>query len=275
MSASNTYPQTKGRRRGRALGIAAAGVLVVAAAGAGGLAYGVAQAQGPINAAKAYCTDLKTQNYTAAYSLLSSGYQSQVTRSDYLGDAALHDQLDGKVVDCGQPHSGTFTWNLETSGAQSLDVKITRTKQADGTISLVKQGDSWKVDAIADALQGTDLGGYKLAQTFCTDFLAGNYAAAYQLFSAKGQQNYGSEQQFAAAFQGAFSNGVSLAQCAPDLTTYTVTSPSAQVTLKLAISEATSLGTTTFPLPNGATLKLVKVSGTWKVDELNLNVPNA
>ena len=273
MSNPETAPK---RRRGRALGITATVVLVLAAVGGGGFVYGTAQAQGPINAAKAYCADLKSQNYAAAYGLLSTAYQSQITQADYVADARLHDQVDGKVSDCGQPHSGTFTWNLGES-PQSLQVEITRQtlkSQLVGAVKLVKQGDNWKVDAIADSLKGTDFGAYHVAQAFCTDFLAANYAAAYQLFSANGQQNYGSEQQFETAFKGTFSNGISLAQCEPDITSYTVTAPSAQINLKLSVTVTTSVSTTTFPLPDGATLKFVLQSGTWKVDTLNLNIAN-
>ena len=78
------------------------------------------------------------------------------------------------------------------------------------------------------------------------------------MFSANGQQNYGSEQQFETAFKGTFSNGLSLAQCQPDITTYTVTGTAAQINLKLSVSETTSPGTDTFPLPGGATLKFVR-----------------
>ncbi len=275
MSTPDSHPR---RGRGRALRNTAVGVLAIAVLSAGGLVYGVKQAQGPISAVQAYCADLKTQNYDAAYGLLSTGYQSQVTETDYVADAKLHDQIDGKISDCGQPHKGNFTWNLGES-PQSLDTQIKRETSAGahegtGSVSLVKQGGNWKIDAVADSLQGTDLRPYRLSQTFCTDFLAGNYAAAYQLFSANGQQNYGNEQQFETAFKGAFTNGLALAQCQPDITTYSVASPAAQINAKLSVSETTSAGTDTFPLPGGATLKFVLESGAWKVDSLNLNISN-
>jgi hypothetical protein len=277
MSISGSPP----RRRGRALRNTAIGVLVLAALGGGGLVYGIQQAKGPIGAVQAYCADLKAQSYDTAYGLLSTGYQSRVNETDYIADAKLHDQIDGDVTTCGQPHNSNsaFTWNLGES-PQSLDTQIKREnssgpKDSTGSISLVKQGDTWKIDVVADSLQGTDLRPYHLSQTFCADFLAGNYAAAYQLFSAKGQQNYGSEQQFETAFRGTFTNGLALAQCQPDLTTYTVVSPSAQINAKLSVSETTSAGTDTFPLPGGATLRFVLENGAWKVDSLNLNISNA
>lgn len=279
MSTPNTNPQPAGRRRGRALGIAAASVLALAAVGGGGLVYGISQAQGPIDTAKAYCADLKAQKYDDAYALLSSGYQARESKTDFETDSQLHDQIDGKVVDCGQPNNGNFTWSLGNTSTQALDTQIKRENNSStagtGKITLVKQGDSWKVDSLADSLQGTDLGGYKVSKSFCADFVAKDYAGAYGLLSAKGQQNYGSEAQFESAFSGTFTNGLSLTQCDPDITTYKVTSPSAQITAKLSLTFTTSAGTSNIPLPNGATLRLAQNNGIWQVDELDLNIPNA
>jgi hypothetical protein len=274
MAMPGTSRRPAKRRLGRGLAVATISLLALAALGGGVLIYGINQAQGPINAAKAFCNDLKTQSYAAAYALLSSGYQSRVSKDQFITEAKLHDQIDKPIADCGQPNTGVFTFSLGTSNTQRLNVLITReSSKVNGSISLVKQGNDWKVDSIDAALLGTDLGALQVAQAFCTDFLAGDYASAYGLFSAKAQQNYGSEQQFESTFKNGFSGPLKLTACAPDITKYSVNSPSAQVPLKAAVTLTTSAGADTIPIPG--TLKCILVSGTWKIDELDLNVPSA
>jgi hypothetical protein len=266
----------KRRHLGRGLAIGTISLLALAAIGGGVLAYGINQAQGPINAVKAFCNDLKSQSYDAAYALLSNSYQTRLPKTQFLTEAALHDQIDGKVNTCGQPNQGVFTFSLGNVNAERLDDSFTReSKSFAGSISLVKQGSDWKVDSIDSALQGTDLGALQVAQVFCADFVAANYASAYGLLSPKAQQNYGSKQQFVTTFTNAFSGPYKLSDCAPDVTTYRVTSPSAQVTLKADVTVTTSAGSDKIPISPSPALKLVLASGTWQVDELDLSSPGA
>jgi hypothetical protein len=266
----------KQRRLGRSLATASVSLLALAAIGGGVLVYGINQAQGPINAAQAFCNDLKSQSYDAAYNLLSSSYQARLPQAQFLTEARLHDQIDGKVNTCGQPNKGTFTFSLGNTNTERLNDTFTReSKSFAGAISLVKQGSDWKVDGIDASLQGTDLGAFQVSQAFCADFVAANYASAYGLLSVKAQQNYGSQQQFVTTFTSAFSGPYKLTDCAPDVSTYAVTTPSAQVTLKADVTVTTSAGSDKIPISPSPALKLVLASGTWKVDELDLTIPSA
>ena len=81
--------------------------------------YQTSEAAKPVAVANAFCQDMKTQNYTGAYSLLSSAYKADVSQADYIQANQLHDQLDGKIKDCGVAgtSSSGFSFTINNTAA--------------------------------------------------------------------------------------------------------------------------------------------------------------
>jgi len=254
------------------IGVAVA--LVVAGGVVAGLSYrAYQQARQPVDAAQQFCADLEAQRYADAYGLLSSAYQARVPESQFVATAKLHDTVDGKVAGCSLPRV-EFGLNLTLSAPTTADLaaQMTRGQQDfEGAISLVKQGDAWKVSDIAPALQGSDVGALAVGQAFCAALVAGDYHTAYAQLSPK-KQAQASEKDFTNSFRSELSGDLKLTACTPDVTTYQVTGPLAkeQVTLQVAIT--TALGTQTVSMP--VTLQYAQVSGAWKIDDFLVNIPN-
>ena len=230
--------------------------------------YQTAQAElRPAQAAQTFCDDLQAQNYTAAYALLSSGYQSSVTRDQFIQSSTLQNKVDGKIKGC--PTASGNVIDLSFSAPKdhvAFLVTILRNKSFSGHIALVQQGGVWKVDAIEQSLAGTNLGPLLVANTFCSAISKGDYAAAYATLSSR-QQSLATEQQFAQQFGSAFGGAVKLSSCTMNYTTYAVQATAASVTTTLNLtiaSQTTNVATTfTFRLENGQ----------WKLDEFTPQTP--
>jgi hypothetical protein len=69
-----------------------------------------------------FCTAFQTQDYTTAYSYLSSSLQQQVSQSQFTQDNQNHDNTLGSVTQC----SAQGLPNITASGA-SISVIVTRT----------------------------------------------------------------------------------------------------------------------------------------------------
>lgn len=242
---------------------------------AGGVVYAVGQnaLQEPMNTANAFCNDLKAQKYSDAYSLLSPGYQARVSSKDFAQISQLHDQLDGKVKQCGLAglqNNGGFTLNLNPQSA-SLNAQITRKETYTGTVALVKQNGNWKIDAVADALQGSDVGALTTAQLFCQGLASQNYTDVYGMFTPAYQQQIGGAASYANGLKQVFGGGqFQITGCQPNLATFTVTAQddSASVFGALNIKVTTDAGALTVPVP--FKMAFAKVSGAWKISDLQV-----
>lgn len=270
---------TARRGRLRAVLIAAVAIIaVVAIAVSALLAYGYAQAKQPIDATQALCADLKAQRYDAAYARLSPDYQARMPRDQFLAAARLHDAVDGNVTDCGLPGvTAGLSVNLGGDKTASFGARITRATRGsfEGTVTLVKDGGAWRIDRLDDALQGTDIGPLAAGQRLCAALVAGDYATAYSLYSTREQQSLGSAQAFADTYKNAFGGPLKLTGCAPDLKSYQALGPAAKLDVRLTVTESTTLGTQTIDVPTPVTLRFIQEGGTWKVDQFDLNIPNA
>jgi hypothetical protein len=105
-------------------------------------------------AVTAFCGNEQQQRYTAAYDEFSTNLQSQMTRDQFVSASQAHDSAGGTVSDCTASPTGVVQQN-DTSA--SFDVTVTRGTGAtaatsDGTITLVKEGGSWKIDNIDPSL---------------------------------------------------------------------------------------------------------------------------
>jgi hypothetical protein len=164
------------------------GVLVVLlAAGGGGAVYVVSQLAAPATAATQFCTDLKSQNYDAAYAQLSNSLHSQYTHDQFVqGNQAL-DQLEGLVTACAPSTSGGGYHYSFGANTATIAASITRSKQSanlTGTLSLASEGGAWKVSGITTSLLGVNLGAVQAASGFCTALENKDYTTASGLLDS-------------------------------------------------------------------------------------------
>lgn len=103
----------------------------------------VAQPQAPSVTTQALCGDLKSQQYGAAYVLLSPHLQTQGTEAQFVASQRELDALQGAVTTC----SSTII-NV-TGGSASAALQVTRahTPAASGAVTLTLVGAVWRVDA--------------------------------------------------------------------------------------------------------------------------------
>jgi limonene-1,2-epoxide hydrolase len=260
----------KKSRKGLFIGCGIALVVVLLACGVlGFLGYSAAQAAlQPIKASQTFCNDLKAQDYTSAYGMLSTTYQGQVTQDQFTQASQLHDQIDGSVKTCAPASGNTSSFNFSLDSSKttaSFDVTVTRNKEFTGKLSLVKQGSDWKIDAIDPALQGTDLGPLQVANTFCQALVKGDYQTAYNQFSSDRQAAF-TEAQYAAQLAQALGTGASITGCTPNLSTYSVSGTTATLDSTLNVSVQGQ----TVPVPQ--TVTFTKENGVWKISNLQNKV---
>lgn len=108
--------------------------------------YFVIQAAGSSAALTSFCSDLKAQNYTAAYTLLAPIYQVRFSRDQFVRESQALDQQKGRVTACGKPQSNTKLIN----NAASYQLAVTRaqTVTVSGAVALVKSGSQWRIAAL-------------------------------------------------------------------------------------------------------------------------------
>jgi hypothetical protein len=208
------------------------GLLVVCCAGGASLlAYATAQAAKPLEAAQAFCGDLKGQAYSAAYTLLSSRYQATLSQTQFVQTAQLQDQVDGTVQSCGLQTGSTSNFSIDFSqNPATIAAQIARKKTFSGNLMLVKQGSDCKIDTVDPSLQGTDLGPLEKGNAFCQFLATGNFAGAWQQFSTSLQAQRPKAQYIAniksglAQLSKQLGVTVKIAGCKLGLSTYTVSS---------------------------------------------------
>lgn len=254
--------------------VAAIALVVVVLAVVVGVVYAIGQnaLQQPMSTAQAFCDDLKAQKYNEAYGLLSSGYQARMTAADFTAIGQLRDQLDGKVSQCGLAgiQGSGFSLNLNPQST-SINAQITRKQTYTGAVSLVKQNGAWKIDALDNSLQGSDVGALTTEEAFCKALASKDYTTAYGTFTPAYQRQIGSVDKYVTGLKQVFGDGqFQITGCAPNISTYTVTpqGDSAAVSGAINIKVTTDAGTMTVPVP--FKLSFAKISGAWKISDLEV-----
>jgi hypothetical protein len=214
-------------------------LIVITAGGVGLFAYATAQSARPVEAAQEFCGDLKAQQYTSAYELLSNSYQKKMKEQQYVQNAQLQDQVDGTVQSCG-PQSGSssgFSLDFNRNTA-TISAQIVRKKTFTGNLSLIKQGGDWRIDSVPQSLQGTDLGPLDIGNTFCHDLGTGNFAAAWQEFSTSFKARF-PETQYVSNIQQTLAQlsqqvgvMVKIAGCKLHVTTYAVSTDDSSASVR-------------------------------------------
>lgn len=123
------------------------GVVLLPCACVGAIAgYFIIQAAGSSAALTSFCSDLKAQNYSAAYTLLAPIYQVRYSRDQFMRESQTLDQQKGRVTACGKPVSNTKLIN----NAASYELAITRARTVtiSGAVALVKSGSQWRIAAL-------------------------------------------------------------------------------------------------------------------------------
>lgn len=258
----------KNNQRPKWISIGIAAVLLLALLGVGGFGlYATHEAQQSTVVAQTFCHDLQTKQYAAAYQMLSSTYQAKTTQAQFVEEADLHDQVDGPVAACAATSSSAPKgYTLRLIDSATLAVHISRHKPLDGSITLIRNGNGWKVNGIAPALQGTDLAPLFVGMTFCKALVAKDYPSVYNTFSTH-ERSGGTEADFAATFTKAFGTNMEIAKCIPAPTSYAVAPNAASATVDVALQITLHVqgnGQVTIP----ATLTFVREHGAWKVDSI-------
>jgi hypothetical protein len=204
-----------------------------------------------------YCGALQQQDYATAYAYLNSTLQSQVSQSTFSKQAALHDQVDGAVTGCAI--TGFGSGNNDTTTKLVVSITRGRLGQVSGALSLDLESGSWKISSIASKLQGSDLSGLLVAQSFCTYMEAGKLSKAYSLTSAAFQSSVS-----LATFEADFSVPAGFAVgCTLRVSTYKFTTR----------TEAHINGTFTITGPSGAAslpveFFMIKSGSEWRINNL-------
>ena len=196
-----------------------------------------------------------------------------MTGKDFAQASQLHDQLDGKVQQCGLSGvQGNAGFNLNLNPQQvTLDAQITRTHSYSGAVTLVKQNGVWKISDLADSLQGSDIGAFTAGNRFCQALASQNYATVYGMFTPAYQQQIGSANNYTNGLKQVFGGGqFQITGCQPQMDTYAVTAQGDGAALSGAfeIKVTTDAGATTVPVP--FKIAFAKIAGTWKISDLEV-----
>ena len=282
------HPHERPRRSRRGLWLTLGSILGVLAVACGLLAYFVvipilqqdAEISAAAVAARSFCADMTSQNYSTAYDMFSKNYQSSVTEDQFVQKSKLRDQLDGNVTSCPIPTSGP---NVSAGvNTVTLFVSMTRKATTQGSVTLIKQDGVWKLDKIDDALLGENVAPLLVANTFCAALVSGDYATVYAQLSSDYQAQY-TESAFEANFKSILSSlgpDAAISSCAPVVSTYkapqTVSSgtPTATTATGSSADEATvnvaldlSVNGAALGQPITIALTLKQESGVWKIDQ--------
>lgn len=217
---------------------------------------------GALNTTLDYCTALRQRQYTAAYALLASSQQKQVTAADFTAAETMHDRVDGRVTRCAVVAINPGN----TATAASLQVSITRATLGlrTGAVRLAREAAGWRIRQSDAPLAGTNITPLVTGNQFCADIAHGDLAHAYTL-TASAYQQQTSQSDFTTLFDAG--SDYTFGACQPNLKSYKVATSSASYGLTLALvpvdptfSQASVALTLTFAYEND----------TWKISQIGI-----
>jgi hypothetical protein len=220
---------------------------------------GISQYQAPAQAAEQFCAALKTQDYVAAYSLLSSNLQAQYPSTQFSLGSQLLDKVEGNVTACGAATGNSYGYTLFGSTA-TISAVIDRAQAGSltGKLHLVDQN-GWKISGIDTSLLGVNLTSLQTVAAFCTALQNSDYSGAYAYLGSTVQSQI-SESTFAQ--QGSLHQQVDGTVTACSIVGFGQGNPDTSTSLNVSITRST-LGTVT----GQASLDLE--GGSWKISSLD------
>jgi hypothetical protein len=175
-----TMAPAQPKKSHKKLWISLAVVTVLLAASGGGVAFALQQLSAPANAAIQFCANLKSQNYDAAYDMLTAKMQGQYTHQQFSQGSQVLDTAEGQVTGCKPSTSGNaYQYSL---GASTATVSAVIDRNTQGSLSgalHLKNENGWKIDAIDTSLLGVNLTSLQTVQGFCAAMISKNYTSAY------------------------------------------------------------------------------------------------
>ncbi|HEX6817777.1 MAG TPA: hypothetical protein VF120_05335 [Ktedonobacterales bacterium] len=258
--ATASPPDAPKKRSLKWLWITLAVVAALLIVGGGGAIFALVQYAQPAAAAGTFCGDLKAQNYTAAYNMLSAKMQAAYNSTAFAqGNAAL-DAAEGKVTACGAA-SGSSAYQYSLGGSTAtLTATLTREKQGSlqGGVHLVNQS-GWKVDGLDTSLLGINLGALQTLGSYCAAMESQNYSTAYGFLGGTLASDAGSADIFAEIAQLQDQVDGKVTGCAITAIPAGNTDTSTTVTATLTRS---TLGA------KSGNITLTATNGTWKITQV-------
>lgn len=224
----------------------------------GGLSLG-SPTPGSLTAANSYCAALKSQDYTKAYSLYSSGTQSLVPQESFAPVAQLIDTRSGKVTACTADKATVAKDGKSAVVTGSLTRGTTTASKFSWQWSVTSAG-TWQLSQVPDVTLIPLMTGYR----FCGYLKAQQYDEAYGLLSANFQKGVGSADDLkndlsqVAALTGPFTGCV--------LQQFTMATDGKTASLNAGADFGN------FPNVPAKFALVADVSGLWKIDTLTLTI---
>jgi hypothetical protein len=204
---------------------------------------------------------MQSQSYPAAYALLSNSGQQQAPADAFATVLGLQDQVDGKITACSL--TGFTVSGSDTSATLNVSFNRATLGTRTGTVTMKVEGGAWKVDNVADSLNGTDVTPVLVLRQFCSDLVSKNYEAAYSLATQELIDAIGGGKDGFIAFYTP-PDPYAWSGCTQDLTTFKLNGDQATVNGTRSYKD-TSTGT---QFTYNYTFYLFKEGGAWKYDGL-------
>jgi hypothetical protein len=100
-----------------------------------------------------FCSDMQSQSYGQAYQILSSGQQSKQSQDQFVTAMQAKDTKDGTIALCETSQSSALP---SVSGSSAtIQIQVARgdpNNVKTGTLTLVEEGNNWKVDSANSSL---------------------------------------------------------------------------------------------------------------------------
>jgi hypothetical protein len=132
--------------------------------------------------------------------MLSSGLQSQYSKTAFSAGVSALDTAEGKVNGCQQAQgSNAYTYSLGSSTA-TVNAQLTRGIQGNltGALHMKNQSGTWKVDGLDTSLLGVNIGALAASGAFCAAMQGADYTTAYSMLDSA-QQGLVSQDDFVAS----------------------------------------------------------------------------
>lgn len=216
---------------------------------------------GALSAAESYCAALQAQDYATAYKALDAKLQKATSQATYTAQGQEHAQVDGAIQSC----TLTGLGHGNTSSAASFTISLVRAKLGarSGVVALTATQGAWHVTAVDASLSGSDLSALDAGAAFCTALTSNDYNGAYNQLSTNARDTY-SEAQFQVQF--GVSGILKWSACAPDLSTYQISSAKASYNTALTVTRTDTGANASLVFA----LSFVREGSAWKLDNWTL-----